>query len=230
MRWALALVLMLCGACTIGSTHPPQPPALPPSPSLVPTLVDHTEGQAKATVRAKGYKPKRQHDWSKEKKGTVIQQSPKPGTELAPGATVTYVVSDGLPVVPRWITGGIFGPVPTSGNAATQTLAKLDLRRGDVVPAVSTKLWASPGQVIASMPKSGSHVRPGTVVNLFVVQPPPCTPGYSACLPPHFALHSWVDYDCAGGTGDGPYYAPYTRVWGDDPYQLDDDGDGIGCE
>jgi hypothetical protein len=37
--------------------------------------------------------------------------------------------------------------------------------------------------------------------------------------------------DCAGGGGNGPRYVtgPVT-VSGSDPYDLDRDGDGIGCE
>jgi resuscitation-promoting factor RpfB len=39
------------------------------------------------------------------------------------------------------------------------------------------------------------------------------------------------DVDCAGGSGDGPAYVqgPVTVV-GPDVYDLDRDGDGIGCE
>lgn len=51
-----------------------------------------------------------------------------------------------------------------------------------------------------------------------------CTPGYSPCLPPA------SDYDCAGGGGDGPEYTGRVRVTGSDPYDLDSDGDGLGCE
>lgn len=52
-----------------------------------------------------------------------------------------------------------------------------------------------------------------------------CTPGYSPCLPPA------SDYDCAGGSGNGPEYA-YGPIYvtGSDPYGLDSDGDGVGCE
>jgi len=51
-----------------------------------------------------------------------------------------------------------------------------------------------------------------------------CTPGYSPCLTPA------SDYDCAGGTGDGPEYTGEVQVTGSDPYGLDIDGDGVGCE
>jgi hypothetical protein len=45
------------------------------------------------------------------------------------------------------------------------------------------------------------------------------------CLDPTLS-----DYDCIGGTGDGPGYAYQVSVVGDDPFELDDDGDGVGCE
>lgn len=47
---------------------------------------------------------------------------------------------------------------------------------------------------------------------------------YEPCLAPA------SDYDCAGGSGDGPAYTGPVRVIGSDPYGLDSDGDGWGCE
>jgi len=38
------------------------------------------------------------------------------------------------------------------------------------------------------------------------------------------------DYDCSGGSGDGPKYAGEVTVVGDDHFGLDLDADGIGCE
>lgn len=35
------------------------------------------------------------------------------------------------------------------------------------------------------------------------------------------------DYDCAGGSGNGPYYAGVVRVIGSDVFDLDRDGDGV---
>jgi hypothetical protein len=46
---------------------------------------------------------------------------------------------------------------------------------------------------------------------------------YSPCLPPA------SDYDCEGGSGDGPAYTGTVEVTGVDIYGLDADGDGIGC-
>jgi hypothetical protein len=56
--------------------------------------------------------------------------------------------------------------------------------------------------------------------------PRPCDPNYAgACLDP-----SSADYDCAGGSGDGPDYTGAVRVVGDDHFGLDRDGDGMACE
>lgn len=46
------------------------------------------------------------------------------------------------------------------------------------------------------------------------------------CLRPNAS-----DYDCAGGSGNGPYYVSGPlRVVGTDHYRLDSDHDGIACE
>ncbi|WP_432836036.1 hypothetical protein [Dactylosporangium sp. CA-092794] len=53
-----------------------------------------------------------------------------------------------------------------------------------------------------------------------------CNPNYTPCVP-----NDPVDVDCAGGSGNGPSYVQGpVHVIGSDPYKLDSDGDGIGCE
>jgi len=52
-----------------------------------------------------------------------------------------------------------------------------------------------------------------------------CHPSYDPCLDPNS-----YDYDCEGGSGDGPDYTGYVTVSGPDDYGLDSDGDGTGCE
>jgi micrococcal nuclease len=55
---------------------------------------------------------------------------------------------------------------------------------------------------------------------------PSCHPSYEgACLDPGAS-----DYDCAGGSGNGPRYTGAVRVVGSDEFGLDGDGDGLGCE
>jgi hypothetical protein len=55
-----------------------------------------------------------------------------------------------------------------------------------------------------------------------------CHPAYgTGCVP----IAS--DVDCAGGNGNGPAYVVgpvIVNVIGNDPYDLDSDHDGIGCE
>ncbi len=52
-----------------------------------------------------------------------------------------------------------------------------------------------------------------------------CHPNYSGCLKMNAG-----DYDCAGGSGNGPNYTGPVRVYGADPFGLDRDNDGWGCE
>jgi hypothetical protein len=53
-----------------------------------------------------------------------------------------------------------------------------------------------------------------------------CNPNYSgACL-----KQGAGDYDCAGGSGDGPNYTGTVSVVGYDEFDLDRDGDGIACD
>lgn len=59
-------------------------------------------------------------------------------------------------------------------------------------------------------------------------QPPPqdCSPSYDPCLKPDAG-----DYDCEGGGGDGPNFTgPVTVKDSEDPFDLDRDGDGRGCD
>jgi hypothetical protein len=53
-----------------------------------------------------------------------------------------------------------------------------------------------------------------------------CHPSYvGACLDPKAS-----DYDCIGGSGNGPKYTGPVRVVGPDVFRLDADHDGLGCE
>ena len=60
------------------------------------------------------------------------------------------------------------------------------------------------------------------------IEKPPkrCHPSYKgACLDPNAS-----DYDCLGGSGNGPKYTGRVRVVGPDVFRLDADHDGWGCE
>ena len=54
-----------------------------------------------------------------------------------------------------------------------------------------------------------------------------CTAGYKPCI------RKGSDVDCYGGSGNGPRYTKpgvVYQVTGSDPYRLDADNDGKGCE
>jgi len=77
--------------------------------------------------------------------------------------------------------------------------------------------------------RSGAATPPGCedyAAELAVPEQPDCHPSYEgACLKPDSP-----DYDCAGGSGNGPDYTGPVRVVGPDEYDLDRDGDGQACE
>lgn len=55
----------------------------------------------------------------------------------------------------------------------------------------------------------------------------------NGCAAPRYQAFNatQTDYDCRGGSGDGPFYtAGPTWVGSNDPYGLDADDDGWGCE
>jgi hypothetical protein len=55
---------------------------------------------------------------------------------------------------------------------------------------------------------------------------PTCHPSYKLkCLKPNA-----YDYDCIGGSGNGPLYTGLVKVVGPDVFRLDADHDGWGCE
>jgi hypothetical protein len=89
------------------------------------------------------------------------------------------------------------------------------------------------GRVIKQQPDAGRRVNEGRTVLLTVSKGSGggCTPGYSPCIP------LGPDVDCAGGSGNGPRYegqggvpnGPF-KVTGSDPYGLDGNNNGVGCE
>jgi hypothetical protein len=101
------------------------------------------------------------------------------------------------------------------------------------------------GTVISQSRRMGVGVARSSAITLVIAkalpppppstQPPPppttpsrsCHPSYEgACLDPTAS-----DYDCAGGSGNGPKYVQGpVKVRPPDPFDLDADNDGLGCE
>jgi hypothetical protein len=143
---------------------------------------------------------------------------------LSRGSSVPLVIAAPLPRVPNVV-----------GDHRHDAKRKLRRAGFDVRTTEEQTSSADPGTVIDQAPRGSSRARPGATVTITVAVRPPapppeedednCAAGYSPCLPPA------SDYDCAGGSGDGPAYASGPiYVTGSDPYGLDSDGDGVACE
>ncbi len=74
--------------------------------------------------------------------------------------------------------------------------------------------------IFPSEPSEATRVASDTVIPASS-----CHPSYSGCLEINAG-----DYDCADGSGNGPNYTGTVRVHGSDPFDLDRDNDGWGCE
>jgi hypothetical protein len=138
-----------------------------PLPPKMPNLVGQTRQDAKDLANTKGWKLTVTKQVSSQPVGTILSQTPTPGTFMRGAANFSVVIAKST-------------PEPPSGNGGNE---------------------------------SGG--------------PPNCDPNYSGeCLDPNAS-----DYDCGGGSGNGPLYVYGTvRVVGIDHYGLDADNDGYGCE
>ena len=159
---------------------------------------------------------------SSKRKDTVLKQGVREGTELEPASSVALVVAAPYPRVPSVV-----------GRQEASAIMKLKNAGFKVKKTTQTRTNGKDGVVLSQSRSGGTRAKPRTVVRIVIsnVQRSPddggsgnCTPGYSPCLPPAY------DYDCRGGSGNGPKYTGPVRVTGSDPYDLDRDGDGKACE
>lgn len=214
-------------AATPGPETADPAPEPEPDPLIeVPALVGMDLERAQQQLRESGLDlGKVERRPSAEPKGTILEQRIAEGTEVEAGETVALVVAKPYPRVPTVI-----------GGAKDEAVRQLEEAGFRVRTSTEARESGSDGSVLRQRPRGGVRAEPNSVVRLVVlelVEPPPppaplvdnCTPGYSPCLPPA------EDYDCAGGSGNGPAYAHGpVEVTGSDPYDLDRDGDGIACE
>jgi resuscitation-promoting factor RpfB len=236
-------LLLIVGLVASGSDRNPIDTvlqALPSSPSVQPTAARSTpppklarvpavEGlglaKAKRKLRAAGLEvgdvDRRP---SSKRKGTVLRQGVDKGTKLEPGSSVALVVAAPLPQVPSVV-----------GKPEASAIRNLKNAGFKVKKTTQTRTTGKDDVVLSQSPARGTRAKPTSVVRIVISnvqrRPDPdtdasrnCTPGYSPCLPPA------SDYDCRGGSGNGPKYSGPVRVTGSDPYDLDRDGDGKACE
>jgi hypothetical protein len=173
--------------------------------------------------------------------GIAAQPAPTPTTvsTAAPAATTAPPATTAAPTTtPKVEVPRLVGMKLAS---ARQRLASHGLKLR--VRYRPTARFAA-GTVISQSRRIGAGVARSSAITLVIAkalppppttQPPPppttpsrsCHPSYEgACLDPTAS-----DYDCAGGSGNGPKYVQGpVRVRPPDPYDLDADDDGLGCE
>jgi hypothetical protein len=206
------------------SVQPTSAPSRPaPKLARVPAVKGLDLAKAERKLRAAGLEVGEvDRRPSRKRTDTVLKQGVDEGTQLEPGSGVDLVVAAPLPQVPTVI-----------GRQESSAIRKLKKAGFKVKKTTQTRTTGKDGVVLSQSPRGETRAQPKSVVHILIsnVQRSPdaggnsnCTPGYSPCLPPA------SDYDCRGGTGNGPKYSGPVRVTGSDPYDLDRDGDGRACE
>jgi hypothetical protein len=235
-RIVLVVLLALTAGCTqaggaptesLSSATPvisssPKPNAPAPEPvamAKVPDIGSLLFARAEKILTKAGLEGQLKKESSNDPVGSILRQDPTAGSKVTEGTVVQVTVARAYPEIPN-IVGKTL-------SQARRILEHAGFDVGDVRKEVSSQ---PKDTILSETPLAGTGALPGRNVNLVIAKPAStttgsnCTPGYSPCLPPAY------DYDCIGGTGDGPEYAGLVRVTGSDPYGLDADNDGYGCE
>ncbi|WP_322761267.1 hypothetical protein [Frankia sp. Cr2] len=151
---------------------------------------------------------------------------PSPSPTTSPSATLGFPAGDAVAVGPVTPTTGEIPPAPQPAVAVATTSASAASAAGNAATAPTTHPVSRPStQAAAQAPAAAPAPRPATTAA--AAPAGNCDPAY-----PDVCLHDGIgDYDCAGGSGDGPNYVRGPlRVRSPDPFGLDHDHDGTGCE
>lgn len=126
-----------------------------PAPRTVPDVSGRSFDAASGALSTLGLKVGRSDDYSDTvPEGQVISSNPGAGAKVERGSTVTVVVSRGQPVVPD-LKG-------LSVGDASSRLQAVGLKLGNVY-------GPSGGKVFLTMPGSGTKVKRGSSVSLFIL-------------------------------------------------------------
>lgn len=130
---------------------------------VVPDLVGQTREQAEAALTDRGLNPvakNRETDPADADPGTVVDQNPKDGVEVAKGADVTIFIA----VEPSTTTvPNLSGLTP---SAAQTELSDAGLRLGSQLQEPSADIPA--GQITRSEPAAGTDVEKDSVIDVYV--------------------------------------------------------------
>jgi hypothetical protein len=177
-------------------------------------------------------------------------------SNTASQSTAPSTTSYSLPTVATTLPTTSTAPPTTIPTVKVPNLVGMNLARAKALLAKqglrgtiryrSTARYPA-GTVISQSRRTGARVGPDSRITVVVAKAPPpppttapppppppptspprnCDPSYpDVCLNPNAE-----DYDCAGGSGNGPLYVDGPiSVSPPDPFDLDADDDGIGCE
>jgi eukaryotic-like serine/threonine-protein kinase len=136
-----------------------------PTMVTVPRLQDMNVGQALTTASRLGLQLDLQQANSSAPDGTVLRQSPAPGTQLAQGQTVSIVVSKGPPGTPCCTVPDLSG---LTEEEAAALLSSKGLQLGDVTSQTRSDVRA--GTVIGQDPPPGRVIAPGETVAIVIAK------------------------------------------------------------
>jgi serine/threonine-protein kinase len=129
-----------------------------PTPVPLEKVIGLQQDEAVAVLEAQGFVVEVQQEFSdRVELGTLISQTPPKGTDLQPGGTVTIVVSKGPPEL----------PMPNVvGMGRDEAVAKL--RSLGLLVDVAIVPGHGGSQVVFQEPASGTTVRAGDLVHIYV--------------------------------------------------------------
>lgn len=199
----------------------------------LPNLLGLPVAEVEALAEELGWQLTVEKARSEKPKGTVLSQEPAAGTLMGLGTSFTILVAKPRP--PRM--PNLVGQMPADAEAVAEQF-------GWAVTVTGQSSSLPAGTILSQTPSAGTLIRGAGALTIVIAKKPPAPESASpeeATPVPASSCHSSYagaclkgdasDYDCAGGSGNGPYYVegPVTIV-GADVFDLDSDGDGVGCE
>jgi penicillin-binding protein 1A len=152
--WHDYMARVLSGTPVVQFASPP-----PQKKGTIPKVVGLMQAAAQKLLQKANFSVRVQSVKSIKPSGTVVAQSPKPGTKVPLGALVTISVSNGK--TPTVVVPDVVG--------LTQALAEKQLQAaGLVVKVVTKKAPGHAGLVVAESPKAGTKVDAGSTVTITV--------------------------------------------------------------
>jgi serine/threonine-protein kinase len=159
----------------VSSTSPfagqPEPPGTPvnlfvsagPAKKTVPNVTGQTESAATSALKAAGFTVNPVTTISSQPPGTVVSQSPAPGTQAAPGSVVTIDVAKAAPPPPTATVPSVSGDTVAAARSA--------LKAAGFTVAVTFQTVTSKSQdgvVLSQSPAAGSSAKKGSTVTIVV--------------------------------------------------------------